>query len=98
MVGAGKAAAAETRSLHPEVAPVFLNHQVCCDLGDTKKAVLRLIDGHGFVDAAIIRMALLKFPASFQFPQWQAVWRVSVYLVCRGKDERRFRTVLADRL
>ena len=85
---ARQATAPKTDSFHPEVAAIFLDQKIRRRFGNAKEGVLALIDAHGFRNALLPGMIRGNFPTLFQFPQRQLIWRVAVYFVGGGKDER----------
>src|SRR5262249_2552854 len=48
--GTGKATTTETRSMQPEISPIFLNQQVGRKLGNAEQAMERLVNTHCFID------------------------------------------------
>src|SRR5665213_2425973 len=78
---AGQAAAAKNRRLHAEVTSVFLHQNIRRNLARAKERMFRLVNGHRFVNARLIFVSRIYFPALLQFAQRQQIRRVAINLV-----------------
>ena len=89
----GQAAATEDAHVHPEIAPVFLRHQVRRRFRRAKQRMQRAVDPAGFLHALVIFRARIVI-ASRKFLQRNLVGRVAINFVRAQKNEYGFGTML----
>ena len=86
VVRSRKATAAQAAGGHPEVAAVFLYHDVRRHLRCAENGVLTLVNAEGFPDA--IRVGRIGIvPSLVEFHEWNLVGRVAINLVRAHVDE-----------
>jgi hypothetical protein len=84
----GETAAAEGHRLHPEIAAVFLHHEVGRDFRGPEQAVGAVVDRHRLVDAEFREgMRGIELPSRVLLDQGQHVGGVAIDLVGGGEDE-----------
>ncbi len=88
VVGAGEATSPESAGRHTEIASVFLDHDICGDLGGTEDRVLRLVDGKLFPDPVGV-LGVSVVPSGFEFLEVDGVGPVAIDLVGAHVNEGR---------